>query len=152
MEASLVLVPAFSLFLPFPLLTLCLNWPSPAPSEHFSRRWSCDVPQSVSGELSVYLRPSRQGSSRVHALLCLNWWNVRALMRIFGVCACVLNVCVPCICACLIVVLCVNVFGRMSTYWISVDPTVSKNICPGVFSLVLSLLGSTCFTHCWSLF
>lgn len=133
--------PRFLLRSPFSLLALCLNSLSP-PSELFSRCSSCDVLQSVSRELSVYLRPTRQWSSSVQALLRLNWWNVSALMRFFGVCACVLNVlvrvCVHCIGTCFYCdSVCEHLAGRMSSYWISVDPTalVSKNICPGAFSL-----------------
>lgn len=81
LENSLVLASASSRFLPF-LSSLCLNPVSP-PSELFSSCLSCDVLRSISRELPVYLSPSHQCSSRVHALLCLNWWNVRGLVRFF---------------------------------------------------------------------
>lgn len=54
--------------------------------------------------------PPRQWSSRVQALLWLNWWNVRPLMRFSGVCACAFNVFVCTVSVhVFIVILCVNI-------------------------------------------
>lgn len=54
----------------------------PLPESCFLAAGLTDVLQSISRELPVYLSPSLRWSSCVQALLCINWWNVRTLMRI----------------------------------------------------------------------
>lgn len=89
----------------FPLIDLHVNPPSP-PGELFSCCRSCDVLQSISRELCVYLSPSRQRSSRVQTLLCLNWWHVGCFSgggccwcvyinigEMYSDCACFVTVC-----------------------------------------------------------
>lgn len=147
---------AFSLSSPHPIQYVWTRCPLPA--RLFSCCWSCDVLHGVSRELSVYLCPSCKGSSCVHALLWLNWWNVRALMRFLVcacVCACVLRACASVLYLCMFDCDSVGFLGacRMSIYWVSVDATalVSKNICPGVFRRLGHSNGSICFTDRWSL-